>query len=355
MADPKQALVLGATGVTGRSILRHLVGLPDWDVVAVSRRRPDLGPDLEGRFAHLALDLLDADACRARLGELRGLTHVFFAAYVEGPGWAESVAPNVTMLRNVLDAVEPAAPGLRHVNLMHGTKWYGNHLGPFPTPAREDDPRHMPPNFYYDQQDLVAERQRGKQWTWSAARPHGICGFAVGTPMNLVMVIGVYAAICRELGVPFGHPGTAGNYRALYQVTDADHLARAVLWMATEARCANEAFNITNGDVFRWERVWPRLADHFGLPVGPQRQLPLARMMADKASVWERVVAKHDLRPYRYEEIVSWAFGDFVFTPAFDIVSSMTKARQHGFHEVVDSEAMFVRIFDRLRTERVLP
>jgi nucleoside-diphosphate-sugar epimerase len=173
--------------------------------------------------------------------------------------------------------------------------------------------------------------------------------------MNLVMVIGVYAAICRELGVAFAHLGTAGNYRALYQVTDAEHLARAVLWMATEPRCANEAFNITNGDVFRWKRMWPRLADHFAPPVGPQRHIPLARMMAEKAPVWERIAAKHGLKPYRYEEIVSWAFGDFVFTPEFDIISAMTKARMYGFHDLVDSEVMFVRIFDQLRKDRVSP
>jgi hypothetical protein len=113
---------------------------------------------------HLALDLLDADACRARLSQLREVTHVFFTAYLERPGWAEMVEPNLGMLRNVLDVVEPAAAGLCHVNLMHGTKWYGNHLGPFPTPAREDDPRHMPPNFYYDQQDFIAERSPGLQF-----------------------------------------------------------------------------------------------------------------------------------------------------------------------------------------------
>ena len=38
---------------------------------------------------------------------------------------------------------------------MQGSKWYGNHLGPYLTPARETDPRHMPPNFYYDQQDFL--------------------------------------------------------------------------------------------------------------------------------------------------------------------------------------------------------
>jgi hypothetical protein len=103
----------------------------------------------------------------------------------------EMVAPNQTMLVNLMDAIETASPDLVHVNLVHGTKWYGNHLGPFKTPAKEDDPRHMPPNFYYNQQDLVAARQRGKAWTWSTARPHAICGFATGNPMNLVMVLAV--------------------------------------------------------------------------------------------------------------------------------------------------------------------
>ena len=37
---------------------------------------------------------------------------------------------------------------------------------------------------------------------------------------------------------------------------------------ATEPRCANEAFNIVNGDTFRWRDVWGRLADHFGMQAG---------------------------------------------------------------------------------------
>ena len=98
MANRKQALVLGATGVTGRSILRHLDCLPEWDVVAVSRRTPDS----EGRYTHLALDLLDADACRARLGQLHEVTHVFFAAYLERPSWAEMIEPNLNTVHIVM-------------------------------------------------------------------------------------------------------------------------------------------------------------------------------------------------------------------------------------------------------------
>jgi nucleoside-diphosphate-sugar epimerase len=351
MADRKRALVVGATGVVGRAMLRHLLAAGGWEVLAVSRRKPDV----DGQYEHLAVDLLDRAATRAALGEPRGVTHVFYSAYVERATWTEAVPPNLAMLGNLLDAVEPASPELAHINLMQGTKWYGNHLGPFKTPAREDDPRHMPPNFYYNQQDTVAARQRGRRWTWSAARPHAICGFATGNPMNLVMVIAVYAALSKALGMPLRHPGTEANWRALYQCTDAELLARAVTWMATEPRCANEAFNITNGDLIRWENLWPRIARHFGMEVGPRQHIRLAEMMRDKAPVWDRLVAEHGLQPIPYEQVAAWSFGDFVFSAGFDIISSMTKARRYGFGEVVDTEEMFLRLFDELRSARVIP
>ena len=351
MAESKRALIAGATGVVGRNLLRHLVSLPDWDVVAVSRRKPDV----EGAYTHTGVDLLDAGETKRQLGRPLGITHVFFAAYIERPTWAETVEPNVRMLANLLDAVEPASPALAHVNLMHGTKWYGSHLGPFTTPARENHPRHMPPNFYYDQYDLMAQRQRGKRWTWSSARPHAICGFSTGSPMNLVMVLSVYASISKALGLPLRHPGTEANFNALYQCSDAGLLARALVWMATDPGCANEAFNITNGDVFRWANLWPRIAVYFDMPAGPRQNIKLTEMMRDKGPVWDRLVAEHGLQPIPYEQLVSWNYGDFVFAAGFDIISSTMKARHHGFDEAVDSEAMFFRLFDELRAQRVIP
>jgi hypothetical protein len=51
------------------------------------------------------------------------------------------VAPNLAMLSNLVEAVEPRSPALRRVVLLQGSKWYGSHLGPYRTPADEDDPR----------------------------------------------------------------------------------------------------------------------------------------------------------------------------------------------------------------------
>jgi hypothetical protein len=78
-------------------------------------------------------------------------------------------------------------------------------------------------------------------------------------------------------------------------------------------------------------------------------------MMADKASLWDSIVGQHGLRRIPYDQIVSWGYGDFVFGAGFDIISSMTKARRYGFHEAVDTEEMFFRMFDELRASKVIP
>jgi len=347
----QKALIAGATGVVGRNLLRHLVARGGWEIVALSRRQPDI----EGTYEHISVDLMDAVRCRAQLSHLADVTHIFFAACVAGFDLAELVGRNLTLLRNLVETIEPVAADLQHIHFMHGSKWYGSHLGPYKTPAKEDDPRHLPPNFYYDQWDYMVERQRGKAWTYSSARPHAVSGFAVGNPSNLTLVIAVYAAICKELGLPLCHPGTPGNYRALYQCTDSGLLARAMVWMATTPGCANQAFNITNGDLIRWEHTWPKIARYFEMETGPRRQKSLVKYMADKGPVWDRIVTKHGLRPYRYPEIVAWPYGDFVFTPQYDIISDTGKARRFGFHECVDTEEMLFRLWNEMRAERIIP
>jgi nucleoside-diphosphate-sugar epimerase len=349
-ADLRKAVVIGGVGVTGRAVIDHIDTLPDWEAVGVSRRAPDWSTPTP----FVSVDLLDRADCRAKLGAISDATDLVYAAYQPRATWAELVEPNLAMLCNAVEVIERVSP-LRHVCLIQGGKAYGAHLGPFRTPARESDPRHMPPEFYYDQEDYLRGREGGADWTWTALRPEATSGFAVGNPMNLLMVIGVYAAMCREIGVPFRFPGKPGAYRALYQVTDARILARAILWSATEPRCAGEVFNITNGDYFRWQNLWPRLARFFGLEHDEPQTLSLAEFMADKGPVWERIVERHGLRPYAYDQIVAWEFGDAVFASEFDNITSTIKARRFGFGDCIDTEDMFLELFDELQRSRILP
>lgn len=125
--------------------------------------------------------------------------------------------------------------------------------------------------------------------------------------------------------------------------------------MSTAPDCGNQSFNITNGDVFRWQNLWPRAVQFFDMEVGPVRTVKLAQFMADKGLVWDRIVQKYSLQPHRFEQIAAWPFGDFVFTPDYDIISDMGKARRHGFGDAVDSEDMFLRLWQEPRDAKIIP
>lgn len=345
------ALVIGAGGVIGRNLIDYLMTLPQWNVIGVSRRGGEDAP----RLRYISADLLNEVDTQDKLSHLTTVTHIFYAAYQDRPTWAELVQPNLAMLVNVVNTIEPIAPNLQHISLMQGYKVYGAHLGPFKTPAKETDAYHMPPEFNVDQQQFLEDRQPGSSWTWSALRPSVVCGFVLGNPMNLAMVIGVYAAISKELGLPLRFPGKPGAYHSLLEMTDATLLAHATVWAATEPRCANQAFNITNGDLFRWNELWPKIAAFFELETAPPLPLSLATVMADKENLWKSMIEKYGLVNTPYDDVSSWAFGDFVFSWDYDFFADGSKARRFGFHDFIDTETMFMDIFRNLRDRKILP
>ena len=136
----------GLLGVIGRYIVERLIEDPDWQVVGLSRRKTSDRP----RYRHIAVDLLDVEDTKSKLAELTDITHVFYAAFQAAPGsasnFASNTGPNRAMLVNSVTSIDRAAPHLKRVVLVTGTKYYGAHLGPLKTPMREGDPRHMPPS-----------------------------------------------------------------------------------------------------------------------------------------------------------------------------------------------------------------
>ena len=346
----KTVLVAGAHGVTGRHAALHFAKQPNVIVYGLSRRSEDL-PGVH----FLSIDLLDLPDVEAKLARIAPITHLVFAAYLERSTAKERSEVNTALLRNLLDVLENHSPGFEHVTFYQGGKAYGADLGPFKTPAREDDPRLMPPNFYYDQEDLLRERQRGKAWHFTGLRPEAVSGFAIGNPMNLAMVIAVYAVISRELGLPLRFPGPEGAYRALYQITSADILAQATDWAGSTPAARNEIFNITNGDYFRWQHLWPKIAQMFNMEAVDPVPLSLVEYMADKGPLWDEMTRKYGLTPIPYDRLVSWAFGDFIFHSAFDNISSTIKARRAGFSDCIDTEDMFAGFIAELRHNRLIP
>lgn len=352
----RKYLVLGALGLVGRSVVEALEG-SGHPVLAVSRRPPDF--PTAARF--ISLDLLDRGRCARTFGaaEFADVTHVVYAALHERDdliaGWRdpEQIRINTEMLRNVLDFVAP----LEHLSLLQGTKAYGAHIAPMKLPGKETDPRHPGENFYWSQEDLVRDRAAAAPWTFTIFRPQVVCGSAVGSPMNLVAAIGVYAAVSRARGEPLRFPGGPG---VITEATDADLLAEAILWAGCEPACAAETLNVTNGDILEWQALWPTLAEVFAMPAGEPEPRQLARYMPELAGEWDRIVANHDLRPLTMEQLIgsSWQFADAVFgyggRGAVTLLSTV-RIRQLGFHRCLDTEAMFRNLLKRLQAARVLP
>jgi nucleoside-diphosphate-sugar epimerase len=342
-------LIAGASGLVGDAVLERLLARNGWtDIVALSRRKPEI--DSTRTFTHLAVDLRDRDATREALRRVGDLTHLVYAALYEKPGlipgWQEQdqMKTNREMLHNCLEPLLRLKT-LRHVTIMQGTKAYGIHVHPMPIPARERAPRDEHENFYWLQEDYLKERAREHGFAWTILRPQLIVGRPWGVAMNLIPIIGVYAAICREEGLPFGFPG---GIPYVWEAVDARLVAEVIEWAATSPFAVNEHFNVTNGDVFEWRNLWPGMAEVLGVEPGPDDPKSMAELLERKAEVWDRIVEKQDLRPIPLRDILgeSHHYADFCFAygatelppPAF---SSRIKLQQAGFTGCYDTQETF--------------
>ena len=344
------ALIAGASGLVGRCIVDELQRRGGWNLIGLGRRVHAM-PGVRW----IAVDLTNAADCKAKLGALPEVTQVFYAGRYDHPeGVPESVEVNTAMLTNLINALEPAA-ALQHVHAVHGSKYYGHQLGPVPVPMAEDQPRANNRNFYFNQEDFLIARSRSSTWTYTTSRPHSFCDPAIDHPRSIGLVIAVYAAIQHELGLSLDFPGTIEGFHALTQFTDLALLGRSVVWMATAPGCANQSFNLVNGDTPRWAELWPKFAAAFGMRCGAPQNIRLEHWIKDKAPVWQAVVKKHQLQETDVHQLALWPYGDYQLRPQWDVTSSMEKARCLGFNDTVDSGEMFRRQFANYRAQRIIP
>src|SRR5712672_3880732 len=299
-----KVVVAGATGLVGNAALRHFGRVDGAEVVALSRRKPRA---LYGARP-VPIDLTDPAQCARAVTELQGATHLIYAALYEAPnlvdGWRDphQIDTNDRMLRNLMGVLEPVAPALAHVALLQGTKAYGVHVRPLAVPAREGrSEMYQQPNFYWAQEGFLRELQQGKDWHWSILRPVLIVGETIGGAMDLIPPLGVYAAILREQGRVLHYSGGAAR---VAQAVDVDLLARAIGWAGEAAAARNEAFNVTNGDVFTWENVWPAVAEALDMEPGSAVPLSLAATYPRWVAPWDALRRKYDLISPGLEQFV---------------------------------------------------
>jgi nucleoside-diphosphate-sugar epimerase len=356
-----KVLVAGASGLIGVAAIESFLSA-DWDVVGVSRRKPDLPSGREFRF--ISVDLRDEKAAAHALSPLADVTHVAYAAIYENAddlvsGWSNGaqIEANDAMLHNVIEPLVSVKSALKHVSILQGTKAYGVHLHPIAIPARESDPRDNHPNFFLDQQDYVREAGAKHGFTYTVLRPQLVTGKTPGA-LNVLPAIGVYAAIRREKGEAFSFPGGPSF---VWEAADADLVGQVMAWAAEAPHAANETFNVTNGDVFEWRSVWPALAKTLGAKVGADEPTSLAAYIRDNTEVWAKIVARYGLASGDLRSFVGQGdqHADFAFAygaPAGPVAFVSTiKLRRAGFNAAVDTRDAFCGALQFFIDRKLLP
>lgn len=353
----KIALVVGASGITGSNLAEKLIA-QGWTTYGLARNTKNLVAGLKP----VSADLLDQDSLQTALADISP-THVFITSWMRNDTEAENIRVNSLMVRNLLDALSPKK-SVEHVALVTGLKHY---LGPFEayakegflpeTPLREEHPRLDIENFYYAQEDEVYAAAKRDGFTWSIHRPHTVIGKAVGNMMNLGTTLAVYATICKESGKPFQYPGSAAQWNGLSDVTDARVLAEHLIWASTTDAARNEAFNVVNGDIFRWSWLWKQLASWFDIEaVGFDGTIhPLEKEIANDGLLWKEIAEKYQLKEADLDRLASAWHTDLDLGRPIEVMTDMSKSRKLGFTVFQSTKDSFFDLFEQLRAEQLIP
>ncbi|KAK5011621.1 hypothetical protein LTR39_004485 [Cryomyces antarcticus] len=312
------------------------------------------------------------------------------------------------MLKNFLEAlkINGADKKIKRVVLTTGAKQYGVHLGVPKNPMEESDKwltgPDRPPNFYYVQQEILADAAKNSAsgWDWVVTYPNDVIGVAKGNFMNLATSIGLYCAVSKELGNgDLVFPGSETFYTKFDCFTYSRLHASFNTWAALEPKASNQAFNVVNGDVESWQNLFPKLARKFGTKVKADmfasppdkdaasivqmaKRPPLADFAAERGlqdnkvlkqsaveqridlikwsqrddvkAAWKKLAEREGLEHDAFEK-ATWGFLGFVLGRNFDLVISMSKARKAGWTGYVDSWDALSECLDELAEEKVLP
>jgi nucleoside-diphosphate-sugar epimerase len=351
------ALVVGATGIAGSNLASKLLQ-NGWTVFGLSRNPKN---DIDG-LKPVAADLLNIDSLTAALNDIAP-THVFFTTWMRNDTEEENIKVNSAMIRNLLHTLSPKK-SVKHVSLVTGLKHY---LGPFDayaksgtlpeTPLREEQPRLALPNFYYAQEDEVYKAAARDGFTWNIHRPHTLIGKTIGNAMNMGTTLAVYASICKCEGTPFIWPGSDAQWNGVSDVTDAKILADQIIWAAINPEAHNQAFNITNGDVFRWKWLWPKIAEWFQIEFEGYTGTikPLEMVLNDKNDIWKEITKENHLIEQDLKQLASAWHTDLDLGRPLEVMTDMSRSRKLGFGTYKDTKDSFFELFAQLRNDKIIP
>ncbi|KAL6907298.1 hypothetical protein GGI43DRAFT_431350 [Trichoderma evansii] len=385
--DELQALVFGASGVTGWAITNAALSYPTPTtfkrVVGLTNRPLSVEDSAFPQDSRLQLysgldlskDAQNITEYLSKIENIGEITHVYFASYVHR-GWGvedseKRKKENLDFIVNSVTAVENVCPKLQFWTFPTGGKWYGLEFGDEvkrELPLKESAPRVASPHgdhiFYYPQIDALLKLSEGKNWTFADIRPDAIIGFVPNhNSMNLAQPLGLYLSLWKSLSpsieAPF--PGTEKAWTHLHTDISSTQLAQFHIYVSLHPeKTAGKAFNIADVDAgTTWQDTWPRIAAYFGLKgVGPAAKGELSgqQWVESQKEKWDTWEKEKGLKPKVLENTV-WDFMTTVigFYSERDRNFDLTEARKIGFTEKPDHIKSYHDVFDQMRAWKILP
>lgn len=198
----------------------------------------------------------------------------------------------------------------------------------------------------------MVEKSANATWKFCEIRPDVIVGFVPqNNAMNAAQAIALFLTLYRiEVGqgaeVPF--PGDETAWTSTRMDTSQDVLARFHIFASMHPdKVIWRAFNIANGDVVSWAKVWPGICEYFGLKgVGPRDHFSATKWILDRKDTWAEWEGKSGLKKGALEG-TTWSFMDGVMGAAkVNREYDLSASREVGFTETMDTVKSFHVAFD---------
>ncbi|KAJ6473122.1 hypothetical protein C8R45DRAFT_1012304 [Mycena sanguinolenta] len=377
------ALVFGASGLAGWGVVDQLLkSYPTKGtfstVTAVVNRPISVADSLWPNCDSPALDLVTGinlaegsvetftALLKEKISNISTVTHVYYFVYMQNNDPELEIETNCGMLKRVIGAVESLCPNFRFLAWPSGTLGYGIYKpggGPFKPPYKESMGRLPPPdtNFYDAFEDILAERSKGKNWTWCQVRPDAIVGFSpngstYSLPAHWATYLSLYRAIEGE-GASIPYPGTEASYDTKFTDASSEMIAKFAIWASLHPDKAGggQLFNIADrAEPSTMRERWPALAAFFGLVgVGPPAPGAIVLKPGEYALKHQDVLKAKCRNP---NEVFGAAFLDgygYHFTA--DRQLSLEKIRAVGFTEELDPLESWFRAFRRFKEAGMVP
>ena len=188
--------------------------------------------------------------------------------------------------------------------------------------------------------------------------------------MNSALTYALYFLISKKLGEEARMPTNQLYWSNTDDCSDARLIAEFTIWASTTPACANQAFNLVNGDHLTWRYMWPRIAQSLGASASSeqtfekpspkegevQQEFSLSKWAEDKRPVWDSICDEAGLPQAKLTfDAATWAYQDWVFQRAWSATLSMSKARRFGWTGYKDTYESITEVFDKLKELKQIP